>query len=98
MSTIQRKAPPKRKPEVAGTQAGKLDSSAISIAGASKDQYDAAIITPAANPSIASKTFRLMVLKKKTSPEPSAVMNQVNNVAIKAWRTGLKPKKKSIFI
>jgi hypothetical protein len=30
----------------------------------------------------------LMVLKKKTSPAPKAVTNQVNKVAIKACKTG----------
>ena len=56
------------------------DSSAISIAGASSDQKLAAIITPAAKPSMASSTRRLMVLKTKTRPAPSAVTAQVNSV------------------
>ena len=34
------------------------DSSAISMAGASNDQYDAASITPALNPRLASSNFR----------------------------------------
>lgn len=35
-----------------------FDSSAISIAGFSNDQYDAAVITPLANPRLASKSLR----------------------------------------
>ena len=35
-----------------------LDFSAISIAGSSRDQYDAASITPPAKPKLASNSFR----------------------------------------
>ena len=40
----------------------------------SSEKYDAAIITPAANPSIASITFLLIFLKKKTILAPSIVI------------------------
>lgn len=52
----------------------------ISIAGFRSDQKLAAIMTPAAKPSIVSKTQSLMVLKKSTKLEPTAVMNQVKSV------------------
>jgi len=45
-----------------------------------------------------SSTFRLIVLKKKTTPEPAAVMNQVKQVASRAWIIGLKPVNLSIII
>ena len=55
-----------------------------SIAGASNDQNDEAIITPALNPSIVFNTFLFISLKKQTTSEPSAVTPQVNVVAIRA--------------
>jgi hypothetical protein len=48
----------------ATSQAGVTPSSAISMAGASSDQKLAAIMTPAAKPSMPFNTFRLIVLKK----------------------------------
>ena len=58
---------------------------AISIAGDNNDQNDAAIITPAAKPSIASITLLFIFLKKKTNPAPKAVIPQVKIVAKRAW-------------
>ena len=55
------------------------------MAGASSDQKLAAIMTPAAKPSMASSTRRLMVLKPNTRLAPSAVTNQVNSVPSSAW-------------
>ncbi|MPN21373.1 hypothetical protein SDC9_168752 [bioreactor metagenome] len=54
------------------------------MAGAKRDQKLAAIITPAANPIIASKTFLFIFLKKNTNAAPSAVTPQVNKVASNA--------------
>jgi hypothetical protein len=48
-------------------------------------------MTPAANPSMASKTQRFTSLVKKTSPAPSAVIPHVNAVAINTCTTGGKP-------
>ena len=62
---------------------------------ANSDQKLAAIITPAAKPSMPSSTFLLMVLKKKTSAAPNAVTNQVNNVAIRACNTVFSPTNQS---
>jgi hypothetical protein len=62
--------------------------SAISIAGASSDQKLAAIITPAAKPSIASNTLRFTALVKKTPARPRAVSPHVNSVAKSACATG----------
>lgn len=58
-------------------------SSARSIAGAIKDQNAAAIITPALNPRMVSKTFLFISLKKHTTNAPNAVIPHVNIVAIK---------------
>jgi hypothetical protein len=54
--------------------------------GARRDQKLAAIITPAAKPSIASRTFLFIVLKKNTIAAPRAVTPQVKRVAIRACR------------
>lgn len=57
------KSAPNKKPIVAGTNANSpfspytVDFSAISIAGASNDQYEAAVITPAAKPKLTSSNF-----------------------------------------
>ena len=55
-----------------------------SIAGESKDQNEAAIITPALKPKIVFKTFLFTSLKKQTTREPRAVIAQVKRVAISA--------------
>jgi len=89
LSMIHRKRPPRMKPVRAGTQAGTEDPSAIWIAGASRDQKLAAVITPAAKPSIPSRTLRFTVLNTKTRPAPAAVTPHVKQVASKACRIGL---------
>ena len=76
--------PPPKRPIKATSQAFIPKLVAISIDGLSNDQKDAAIITPAAKPSIASKTFLFIFLKQKTSPAPIAVILQVKSVAIMA--------------
>jgi hypothetical protein len=74
----------------AGTQPGTPISSERAMAGASSDQKLAAIITPAAKPSIQSSTLRDMSRRQKTTAAPRAVISQVKQVASKAWRTGWK--------
>ena len=68
--------PPAKKPIVAGCQ----EPSAIAMAGASSDQKLAAIMTPAARPSIRSSSLRLNVLVNRTGKAPTAVTPQVNRV------------------
>jgi hypothetical protein len=58
------------------------------MAGAKSDQKEAATIIPAAKPSIIFKTLLLISLKKNTIAAPSAVMNQVKPVAIRANKIG----------
>jgi hypothetical protein len=96
LSIIHRKPPPARKPTTAGSQGGVRLPSIMAMAGASKDQKLAAIITPAANPSIITSALRLTCLWKSTPAAPRAVSPQVNRVASKAWRIGLKLEKVSI--
>lgn len=55
-----------------------------SNAGDNNDQKDAAIITPALNPSTVSKIFLFISLKKQTIKAPNAVIPQVKVVAINA--------------
>jgi len=59
------------------------------MAGDSNDQKLAAIITPAAKPSIASRTFLSISLKKKTMAAPKAVRPHVKRVARKVCMIGL---------
>ena len=87
-----RNAPPARNPTTAGTQEMPPCSSDISMAGANNDQKLAAIITPAAKPSIEFKTFCSIFLKKKTIDAPKAVTPHVNKAAINASNTGLVSK------
>lgn len=87
---MARKTPPSKNPNTAGIQPVLPDESAISIAGISKDQTLAAIMTPAAKPSMPSNNFWLIFLKKKTAAAPSAVTNQVKQVAKKACMIGFK--------
>ncbi len=72
-SSKRTKNPPARKPMAAGIQAIPPSCSVNSIAGASNDQNDAAIMTPAAKPSIMFMTRFSIVVKTKTSAAPSAV-------------------------
>ena len=89
--------PPVKKPRKATAQEFIFKFSAISIPGESNDQKDAAIITPAANPSIPSIIVLLIFLKKKTTDAPSIVTNQVNNVAMSAPKIGFIPEKKEVI-
>jgi hypothetical protein len=83
-SIILKLIPPSKKPITAGIH-GYLETSCdISIAGAKSDQKLAAIITPAAKPSIISSVLRFKLLNMKTIAEPSAVTNNVKHVAKKA--------------
>ena len=67
------------------------------MAGASSDQKLAAIMTPAANPSIASSSLRGTFLVPNTSAAPSAVIPHVKHVARSACTTGDNPVKRSII-
>ena len=73
-STTHRNAPPSRNPTTAGIQPGTPLPSDISMAGASSDQKLAAIITPAAKPSMAFSSERLTFLVRKTVAAPAAVI------------------------
>ena len=64
--------------------------SASDMAGDNSDQKEAAIITPAAEPNIASNIFLFMFLKNITRPAPRAVIEKVNIQAIKACNMGFK--------
>jgi hypothetical protein len=64
--------------------------------GASSDQKLAAIMTPAANASIASRSLRSTYLVPNTSAAPSAVTPQVNVVARNACNTGGIPERTPI--
>jgi ZIP family zinc transporter len=52
-------------------------------------------VLPAAKPSIPSSTLRFISEKKKTTPAPAAVMNQVKSPANRACCTGPKPSRYS---
>ncbi len=69
---IHRNRPPTRKPTTAGNHDGSGPPSDISIAGASSDQKLAAIMIPAAKPSMAFSTRLLTVLKKNTPAAPTS--------------------------
>jgi hypothetical protein len=58
------------------------------MAGSKRDQKLAAIITPAAKPSMPSSSRRFISLNKKTAAAPRAVTPQVKHVARSAWRMG----------
>ena len=76
--------PPPIKPISAVLQGHIPSSSAMSIEGESRDQNEAATITPPASPSMASITFRLGLRKRKTTQAPKLVKAQVISVAHKA--------------
>jgi hypothetical protein len=76
-----------------GTHLGNEPPSERSMEGASSDQKLAAIMTPAAKPSIASKSLRLTFLVPNTSAAPSAVIPHVNSVAKAPARPGEAPQK-----
>ncbi len=79
-----------------GSHSGRELSEESSIAGARSDQKLAAIMTPAAKPSIASRSFRGTFLVPNTRAAPSAVIPHVKSVAINACKTGVSPTKNSI--
>src|SRR5699024_4042532 len=92
------KSPPIINPIVGISQALYPKSSQSSIAGLSKDQKLAAIITPAPNPSIEFKILFFTSLKKNTTLEPNAVINQVNKVAKRPCSIGLRDKNQIIIL
>jgi hypothetical protein len=67
-----------------------------SMEGARSDQKLAAIMTPAANASMASSNRRSTCLVPNTSAAPSAVTPQVNVVARSACNTGGIPTRASL--
>ena len=84
------------KPMSGGIQSGRDPSAESDIDGARSDQKLAAIMTPAANPSIASSTLRGTFFVPNTSAAPSAVSPHVNMVASSACTIGDNPAKRSI--
>ncbi len=88
LSMPQINNPPSRKPAAAGIHGVAPSASAISMAGFKRDQKLAAIITPAAKPSIVSSAFLFSDLKKKTTEAPRAVTPHVKQVAKKAMKIG----------
>jgi hypothetical protein len=58
------------------------------VAGKSKDQKEAAVITPAESPSIAPMVRPSDSEKKKTSAAPAAVIAHMKSEAEKAAATG----------
>ena len=65
----------------------------MSIAGSNSDQTLAAIITPAAKPSITLRKVREIVRVKNTGDAPIAVTPQVNPPASNTCQTGASPFK-----
>ncbi len=63
--------PPTAKPIVGGNHTMYPSSADKSIDGDSKDQNEAAIITPALNPKTVFSTFLLTSLKKQTKSAPN---------------------------
>src|SRR5690554_5789177 len=94
---MNRNSPPPMNPAAATTHGVKPISAARSRPGLISDQKLAAIMTPAAKPSIVSKTFLLMVLKKNTREAPSAVTPHVKSVANSACVVGSNRSKNSII-
>lgn len=97
LSLKYKRRPPIKNPIVVISQGFKLRLSAPLIAGASKEKYEADIITPAAKANIASNKVLFTFLKKKTIDAPALVIKNVNNVAIKACHGALKFKKTLII-
>jgi hypothetical protein len=81
---------PIKKPVAAGTHVRFPHSTDISSAGARSDQKLAAIITPAAKPRDILSSFLSTFCAINTVEAPIAVINHVNDVAIRAKITGLK--------
>jgi hypothetical protein len=95
-SSALRKMPPARKPIRGGIHMGSGPPRDSSMEGASSDQKLAAIMTPAANASIASSSLRSTCLVPNTSAAPRAVTPQVNVVARSACNTGGIPERTPI--
>ena len=90
MSVKCTKPAPMKIPIMTGSSESNLfeyNCSALSNAGKISDQNEAAVITPAAKPRLASKNERLYPLKTKTVAEPAAVNAHVRNVANKVCAT-----------
>jgi hypothetical protein len=98
LSINNKKAPPNKNPIAAGNHAISPFASDISMAGFNRDQKLAAIITPAAKPSIEFNNRLSMVLKKNTIAAPNAVTPHVKSVAKSAKNTGLYLSNHSIFV
>ena len=67
-------------------------------AGSSRDQNDAAVITPAANPCIIARNLSSILLTKNTRAAPRAVQAQVKIPAISACKIGFIHKNHSYII
>ena len=89
LSRTSKNRAPRRKPKEAGIQFARPSSVALSMEGMSKDQTEAAIITPAAKPKKALwRRSGISFLKKKTMADPAAVMEKVKPVAHNTIRRG----------
>ena len=87
-SMLRRKAMPSTEPPAAGSQPGRPMSSARCMAGMSSDHMLAAIITPAAKPSmIWCRAEAACLRKKNTVAEPAAVSRAVKPVPQAAQRS-----------
>ena len=97
-----RKPTPARKPDAAGSQAIRPCASAISMAGIRRDHTDAAIITPAAKPSItcSSRVF-ILAFRKNTMAAPTAVPRKgiitITNSSISVLRSSASILAKAAF-
>ncbi|SBW08114.1 hypothetical protein KL86CLO1_12399 [uncultured Eubacteriales bacterium] len=93
-----RNATPRINPPAAGTQPTIPAASASSMAGMSKDQTDAAIITPAAKPrKIRCAPAVACFLKKKTTDAPKLVIKNVKPVPMAAHKIGCIFLSSSLF-
>ena len=70
----------------------------ISAAGRRSDQNDAAVITPAAMPSIHGIIYLFVLPKKKTVAAPAAVIAHIKSEAESACHTGASEQNHSIII
>ena len=83
-----RKRMPRAEPPAAGSQPGRPNSWAFSMAGMSRDHMLAAIITPAAKPSmIRWRLGEIWLRNKKTMAAPKAVIRKVKPVPLPAQRS-----------
>ena len=73
LSATNNSNPPEKNPTKDIIHGVRFNSFDVSIAGDKREKYDAAVITPAANPSIASIIFLFIFLKKNTIEAPIAV-------------------------